>query len=55
MGKNGGKEYEIAIKIAGEMEKSFGNAMGMTRRELRETRSHQTSQSDSRCQVRLIP
>lgn len=35
MGKNGGKEYEIAIKIAGEMEKSFGNAMGMTRRELR--------------------
>ena len=35
MGKYGGKEYEIAIKIAGEMEKSFGNAMGMTRRELR--------------------
>lgn len=35
MGKYGGKEYEIAIKIAGEMEKSFGSAMGMTRRELR--------------------
>lgn len=33
MGKS--KEYEMAIKIAGQVEQSFKNSMGMTERELR--------------------
>lgn len=34
MGKNS-KEYEMAIKIAGQVEQSFKNSMGLTERELR--------------------
>ncbi|MCI5713665.1 MAG: phage tail tape measure protein [Lachnospiraceae bacterium] len=34
MGNSKKNEYEIAIKIAGEIEKSFGSSLGLTKREL---------------------
>ena len=34
LGSDKRKEYEIAIKIAGEIEKSFGSSLNLTKREL---------------------
>lgn len=47
MGRAKNKEYEMAIKIAGKIEKSFYESTKLTRKELREIAREASAQSES--------